>query len=51
MANMMIISQAEEMNRTRRTTRKDQCVIHMPGEWGAPDPSMAYIGVYDGHAF
>jgi hypothetical protein len=45
----MIISRAEEMNPTRRSTMEDRCVIHMPGEWNAPDPNMTYVGIYDGH--
>ena len=24
-------------------------MVHAPGTWGAPDPGMAYLGVYDGH--
>jgi serine/threonine protein phosphatase PrpC len=45
----MIISQSEAMNPTKRATMEDVCVVCKPGEWGAPDKDMSYIGVYDGH--
>jgi serine/threonine protein phosphatase PrpC len=43
----MIISKAEAMNPSRRTTMEDVCVIHQPGEWDVPDTT--FVGVYDGH--
>jgi len=45
----MIVSKAEAMNPKWRPTMEDRCVIHSPGQWEAPDPHLAYFGVYDGH--
>lgn len=45
----MTVSTWEEMNPRKRCTMEDCHVVHAPGTWGAPDPGMAYLGVYDGH--
>lgn len=45
----MMVSTWEEMNPKRRSTMEDCSVVHLPGTWGAPDPEMAYFGIYDGH--
>ncbi len=45
----MLVSTAEEMNPSRRSTMEDCHVTLAPGSWNCPDPDMGYVGVYDGH--
>jgi len=45
----MTVSTYEEMNPRRRSTMEDCHVFHAPGTWRAPDPGLAYLGIYDGH--
>lgn len=45
----VIIGKAEAMNPTWRATMEDVSVTHAPGSWGAPDPDVAFFGLYDGH--
>lgn len=44
---MVIFSQAEAMNPSKRNTMEDVCVIHNPGEWESS--RYSFVGVYDGH--
>ena len=44
-----LVSYYEEMNPSRRSSMEDTCVYHPPSTWDAPDPDMAFLGVYDGH--
>jgi serine/threonine protein phosphatase PrpC len=45
----MIVSSAEEMNPSRRTTMED-CFVHFDaGQWNCNNPNLAYLGIYDGH--
>lgn len=48
-SSTMIVSTAEEMNPSRRSTMEDCFVFHPPQSWGCPDPNTSFIGVYDGH--
>jgi len=45
----MIISAAEEMNPSRRSTMEDCHVIHESNTWNCGYENMTYLGVYDGH--
>ena len=45
----MTVSTYEEMNPRRRSTMEDCHVVCAPGTWRAPDPGLAYLGIYDGH--
>jgi len=45
----LIVSCSEEMNPSRRCSMED-CTVYAPaGTWGAPDETISYLGVYDGH--
>jgi hypothetical protein len=44
-----LVSVHEEMNPAKRCSMEDCCVYSAPGTWDAPDPDMAFLGVYDGH--
>jgi hypothetical protein len=39
----------EAMNPSKRCSMEDSRVFHAPGDWDAPDPDLALLGVYDGH--
>mmetsp|Transcript_35551 Transcript_35551/g.51948 ORF Transcript_35551/g.51948 Transcript_35551/m.51948 type:complete len:315 (+) Transcript_35551:167-1111(+) len=45
----MIVSTAEEMNPSKRSTMEDCHVVHEQGSWGCKDDHMSCVGVYDGH--
>ena len=45
----VIISTAEEMNPTSRSTMEDCHIFHPAGSWGCNDSNLCYVGVYDGH--
>ena len=45
----MTVSTYEEMNCKRRSTMEDCHVVCAPGTWRAPDPGLAFLGIYDGH--
>lgn len=45
----MIVSIAEEMNPSCRTTMEDCFAYFEPGSWNCNNPNLAYFGVYDGH--
>jgi len=44
-----LVSAADEMNPTRRSTMEDVHVVHQPGSWNCNDTALAYMAVYDGH--
>ena len=45
----ILVSTHEEMNPQRRSSMEDCTVYAAAGTWDAPDPTMAYLGLYDGH--
>ena len=45
----ILVSTHEEMNPQRRSSMEDCTIYAPPGTWDAPDPTMAYLGLYDGH--
>eukprot|EP00934_Nitzschia_sp_Nitz4_P004749 Nitzschia sp. Nitz4//scaffold328_size19456//7898//9144//NITZ4_008720-RA/size19456-processed-gene-0.21-mRNA-1//-1//CDS//3329547971//4739//frame0 len=45
----ILVAHCEEMNPSKRSSMEDCSVYSPPGTWEAPDPEMAYLGIYDGH--